>query len=221
MTTFNRYFLVLLATAATLFWGGAVFAIWAFPGELTLAFRDLSLLIRLQPVLAQTLVTAFGVSAMAVSLLILVGELFPQEPSIVALSSVQGGTAAITLSALLQGLKQELEQQTGLQAVRPSITSRRDGIDVQVELHAERDAQLSDRAEEVSQAARDLLEGKWGLKVKNVHVTFTSPIGETRAATPRSEGGSPQGQRSSEIVVPALLQTPPVGQGEGERKPPS
>ena len=202
MTTFNRFLLILLALGGALFWAGAIFTVWVFPRELSEILRAFSATLRLQPTLLQGMVTAFGVSAMAVSLLVLVGELFPQEPTMVAVDNVHGGTAAITIAALLQGLKQELEQRTGVQAVRPTITPRRNGIDVHVELHAGPETQLVHKAEDVSRIVHDQIEEKWGLKLRNVQVTFTQPIHADGQAQ-HSTGNDPS-KATGDIIVPSL-----------------
>ena len=137
MNTFNRFLLIILALGSALFWMAAVLSIWVFPRELAEIFRSFSTMLRLQPSVLQGLITALGVSAGAVSLLVLVGELFPQEPTMVTVDNVHGGTAAVTIAALMLGLKQQLEERTGLQAVRPTVTSHHNGLDVHVEMHAD------------------------------------------------------------------------------------
>ncbi len=201
MNTFNRFLLIILALGSALFWMAAVLSIWVFPRELAEVFRSFSTMLRLQPSVLQGLITALGVSAGAVSLLVLVGELFPQEPTMVTVDNVHGGTAAVTVAALMLGLKQQLEERTGLQAVRPTVTSHHNGLDVHVEMHADQDTQLVHSAESITQAVRTQVEGQWGLKLHNVRVTFTQPIYQDRQ--PPSSGNSQSKESGGNIIVPS------------------
>lgn len=200
MNTFNKFLVILLALASIVFWLTVVFIVWTLPGELALALRDTAGLIRGSQLLFQGLVTAFGVSSVLVALLILAGEFSSQEPAFVIITQVSGGTAAISLDAIAQRLKSELEQLPQVRMARPRIRNLRNVIDVLVEVRTDPDTHLPTKADEVCRVVRQIAEERLGVRLKDVRVNI-QPDAHARpsftAPTPPAESVAP-----GEILVP-------------------
>ena len=202
LTSFNRFLLILIAITIILFWAGMVFLVWAFPEELGLIFSGMGRTLRVQPALLQIIISGFGGSAIAVSILILIGELFPKEEAVLKVS----GQAAISIEVVVGTLKQALEQQPGVRAARPIIVQHNNDVDVLVDLNTDLDGELAPKADESVQIVRNLLERTWGLRVKDVKVTFA----------PSRLNLSGRQDPDGEIIGPGLIQRPTTE----EPKPP-
>ena len=71
MNTFNRFFVILVCVTTIIFWCLVMLGLWTLPARLTELFFTLSRIFRTGPLLLQTLVSAFGLSAVLLSLLVL------------------------------------------------------------------------------------------------------------------------------------------------------
>ena len=218
MNAFNRFLVILLAATGIFLWLAAIFLVWFFPGELTVALRDLAGLLRTSTLLVQGGLTAFGVSSILVALLILVGELTPRQSTEVQLTHVTNGTAAVSVDAIAQRLKSALEQMPQVSMARPKISNFRNAIDVLVELRSEPEAHLSAQADEVCQAVRAIVEEQLGVRLRNVRVTFHNDGHDGREQNPRMTAGKEKDVPASEqILVPetAPSEEPAPAQEEG------
>ncbi|MBI2887507.1 MAG: alkaline shock response membrane anchor protein AmaP [Chloroflexi bacterium] len=206
MNLFNRFLVILMALVGIAFWLAAVFVVWALPGEVVVALRDSAAFIRGNVLLFQGLMSAFGVSSILVLILILVGEFSAQEPAVVRIAQVSGGVAAISVEAIAQRVKADLEQIPQVRLARPRIRNRRSAIDVMVELRTDPETHLPSKANEVCQAVRHTVEERLGVQLKDVRVqiqpdTHSRPM----AAQPARAG---EGAAPGEILVPGALRAP-------------
>ena len=203
MNTFNRFIVTLFCLAAILFWIAVMLIIWVLPGEVLVALRDTAVLLRNNTLLVQGSFTAFGVSSILVALLILAGELSPQNTGTIRLRQVKGGAAGITVEAITQQIKYDVEKLSDVSMARPRVRSHRDAVDVLIELRTNPEATLLAKADEVCQVARDTVERKLGLQLRNVQVTFNNAnVQRSRqAATAPAASASPEEPQSAERVV--------------------
>lgn len=197
MNTFNRFLVILISLTAICFSLAALLLVWVIPNELGASLRQTSLILRDNPILIQGLVTAFAVSFILVSLLILVGEFGPQEPSAIPLAGVAGGGATVSIDTITERIKDEVEQLSGVRMARPRVTSRRGAIEAVVELRTYPDVHLPTKADEVVQSVRRAIEEGLGVQVKDVRVNFQPDAGR---GSPRPQG---------EVRVPGAAVDPP------------
>ncbi len=218
MNTFNRFIVALFCLAAILFWIAVMLIIWVLPGEVLVALRDTAVLLRNNTLLVQGSFTAFGVSSILVALLILAGELSPQNTGTIRLRQVKGGAAGITVEAITQQIKYDVEQLSDVSMARPRVRSHRDAVDVLIELRTNPAAMLLAKADEVCQTARDTVEQKLGLQLRNVQVTFnnanvqrsrqaaSAPIASAASApaasVPTTSASAEEPQSAERVVVP-------------------
>lgn len=196
MNTFNRFLVILIALTAICFSLAALLVVWVLPNELGASLRQTALILRDNPILLQGLVTAFGVSFILVSLLILVGEFGPQQPASIPLAGVAGGGATVSVDTITERIKGEVEQLPGVRMARPRVRTGRGGVTVALEVRSEPDVHLPTKADEVVQVVRRAVEDRLGVPVRDVRVNFQ----------PDSGRGSPRPQ--GDIRVPGA-QTPP------------
>lgn len=172
MNAFNRFLVILGALAVAFFWLGAIFIILVLPEQLLLALRDTAFAIRNNTLLVQVFVTAFGVSAILVALLILAGEIAPRQPTAVRINHVSTGSAVISIDAMVQQLRGAIEAVPLVSMARPRLTVRKGAVDVVVELRTSAQAQLRTVADDVCAVVRRVVEGEIGAELRSVRVAF-------------------------------------------------
>lgn len=187
MNTFNRFLVILGALAVIFFWLGAIFIILVLPDQLLLGLRDTAFAVRNNTVLVQVFVTAFGVSAILVALLILAGEIAPRQPNSVRINHVATGSAVISLEAMAQQLKGAIETVPLVSMARPRLSVRKGAVDVVVELRTATQAQLRNIADEVCAVVRQVVENEIGAELRSVRVAFQQ-TGRGGSAHPSTTG---------------------------------
>ena len=214
MKTFNKFLVILLAVAGIFFWLTTISIAWLLPVELSTALRGTAILIRSNILLFQGLITAFGVSSLLVSLLILAGEVSEHEPSVLRLPSFTGGTAFIPFEAVVQALRSDLELVPQVQTALPHIRNARNAIEVFVDLRTDPDTHLPTKAEEVCRTVRETAEKRLGIPVKDVKVNIQYALrAKDVSAAPRQEADHTDPQ---EILVPPAFAVPESVTGPGE-----
>ena len=214
MNTFNKFLVILIAIGSILLWFGAIFAVWTLQDRLLLALRDTAFLLRDNVQLVRLFVTAFGVSAILVALLILAGEFSPGQPRSIQIGNVAGGTAVVTIEAMTSRLKAEIERVAMVQMARPRITIRKNAADVVVELRTAGQVHLPPVADNVCNVVRDVMENQMGAQLRSVRVAFQQ--------TGRGGGQGSQGGVQGPITITGSQQQAAreaAGEPE-ERQPP-
>ncbi len=172
MNTFNRFLIILICLTALCFWLGALLVVWAMPVELRAALQTTALVLRDSTLLFQGVISAFAVSFILVSLLILVGEFSPQAPRVIPLTGASGGNATVSADTVIERVKGAVEQVAGVRSVRPRVRSVRGGVEMDLEVRTEPESHLPTKADEVRQAVRSATEEQLGLRLKDVKVHF-------------------------------------------------
>jgi hypothetical protein len=105
----------------------------------------------------KAILTAGAVITALVSLAVLVLELMPRRRSDVRVSNVQGGQASLSTAAVAQRLEETMRQVPNVLDAKSYVTARRRGIDVEMDLDVDPDANLAEVTSAAATAARDLL----------------------------------------------------------------
>jgi hypothetical protein len=99
-------------------------------------------------------------------------EVRPQAKKTLTVRTVGGTHAEVSTASVQQALQQRVGQLGDVFKVRPTVTGRRGGVDVLLELETPADIDIPAKVDEVSQVARDLVESKMGLRVSRVKVVL-------------------------------------------------
>jgi hypothetical protein len=149
----------------------------------------------------KALLTAGAIVVALISLGVLVLELLPRRKSDVRVTDVQGGTATLSTAAVAQRVEEAVRQVPNVADARAFVRSRRKGVEVDMDLHVDPDANLADVTGAASLAARDLLANR-------MHVALIAPpkarLHYRELRLRRTTAAEPASTSSNTTVVPAL-----------------
>ncbi|HEX9016230.1 MAG TPA: alkaline shock response membrane anchor protein AmaP [Chloroflexota bacterium] len=141
--------------------------------------------------LSQLIVSLVSLFVAVVALLILVAEWRRPSKRAVVVSKTTGGTAELAIESVAMRLKQAAEAVAGVREASTTVRPRRGGIDVLLNLAADSDLDLPEKSKEVMEVVRSEAEGRMGIPVKALRVTFKhSSQGGRRALPPISRPSS-------------------------------
>lgn len=85
---------------------------------------------------------------------------------------VSGGEAALTVDSIANRLEYNIDQLADVIKVKPSISSGRQGVKVDLELETSPEIEVPMKTEEVQQLTKDIVENRLGLKLDSVRVVI-------------------------------------------------
>jgi membrane protein implicated in regulation of membrane protease activity len=144
-------------------------------------------------------------------------ELRPKPKRAVSVRNVSGGRAEVSTASIEQSLQYRLGDIPDVLKVKPNVQGKRGAVDVVVDLETTAEIDVPAKTAEVMQAARDVVEGKMGLKVSGIKVRIKqAPHGRVKTApakveTPVSPPVEPMVGGASAPVAPETRpeETPP------------
>jgi hypothetical protein len=116
------------------------------------------------------LLVACGALVLAVVLLFL--ELRRPQRTTVKLQRVSGSVVELTTESVARGLEYHIGQVPGVVAVRPRVVSTGNAVRVALELETDPALDVAAKSEEIVQLAREIIEGKLGLKLAKVSASI-------------------------------------------------
>ncbi|MGC8787452.1 MAG: alkaline shock response membrane anchor protein AmaP [Anaerolineae bacterium] len=132
-------------------------------------------------------------------------EIRPQTKKTFTVRTVSGTQAEISTASVAQNLQSRLSEISDVFKVRPVVRGKRGGVDVLLDIETATEIDIPSKVEEVSQAARDLIEQKMGLKVSKIKVHLKQvPHGRAKIA-PSAPPAQPPA--STETAFPEQPQT--------------
>jgi len=192
VNTFNRIFMILLTLAAFF-----VVTIGLFvPAESLAVVRGaadntLHTLGRIRPEFilpfrALLILCAVFLDVLLVGLLVL--EVRGPAKHTLRVQRVGGGQVAVTAESLTERLQYHIDQLADVIGVKVRVWPRGGGVDVEVNLQTGADTNVPEKAEQVLEVTRQVVEDKMGLKLArkprvNIHAMPT-PGAPARAVTP-------------------------------------
>ena len=192
MNTFNRIFMILLTLAAFF----AVTIGLFVPAESLAVVRGaadntLHTLGRIRPEFilpfrALLILCAVFLDVLLVGLLVL--EVRGPAKHTLRVQRVGGGQVAVTAESLTERLQYHIDQLADVIGVKVRVSPRGGGVDVEVNLQTGADTNVPEKAEQVLEVTRQVVEDKMGLKLArkprvNIHAMPT-PGAPARAVTP-------------------------------------
>ena len=116
--------------------------------------------------------TLSAVIVVIVSALIIYVETRPEPSKGVKLGQIKGGVAELSTESIASRIKHAAEAMQDIRQVTPSVLSRGNAVDVKIGLIANPGIDVSQKASEVVDAVRDLVEKDIGVKVGKLRVNI-------------------------------------------------
>jgi hypothetical protein len=111
-----------------------------------------------------------GILAFIICGLVLYLEIRRPARKRVRLLSAAGGEVELAVESIAQRLEYRVDQLPDVVKVRPEIKPRRASVDVVLNLETSPDIDVPAKTEEVYQVAREVVEGRMGLKLGKIKV---------------------------------------------------
>jgi hypothetical protein len=83
----------------------------------------------------------------------------------VPVQKIGGGTVSVTIESLAERLRYHLDQLADVISVKAKVTPRGKGVDLELDVQTGADVNVPEKAEQVLQVARQVIEDKMGLKL--------------------------------------------------------
>jgi hypothetical protein len=134
----------------------------------------------------------FGAFLAFIAFILLVLELLPGRPVGVKLAGV-GGEAVLTVEAITQRLKFELENITGIREARPRVRPRGRQVDVDIDLRLDASVDVGPKTQEAVDVARRVLTDRLGVAPRQIRA-FVRSVERPRpgaAAPPPAQAPTP------------------------------
>lgn len=152
-----------------------------------------------------------GVTAalLVLAIILLVLELRRPQHLTVRVRQAGGGTVELGTESVARSLEYHVGQIPGVAKVRPVVVSRGSSVKVALDLELDPLADLRAKSEEVIQLARDLVEGKLGLKLSSGGLRVNvrqAPYGQVEMG-PKPEPPAPQLPPTEPAEPPAPQET--------------
>jgi len=147
-------------------------------------------------------------------------ELRPRPKRAVSVRNISGGRAEVSTASIEQSLQYRLGEIPDVLKVKPNVQGKRGAVDVVVDLETAAEIDVPAKTSEVMQAARDVVEGKMGLKIAGIKVRIKqAPHGRVKTTPPKVElpaspPAEPLVSSASAPVAPEAMpgETPPPTQ---------
>ena len=97
-------------------------------------------------------------------------EVRPRAKKTLMVRTVSGTRAEVSTASVQQALQQRISQLPDVFKVRPVVSGKGAGVDVLLELETPAEIDIPAKVDEVSQAARDVVETRMGLSVSKIKV---------------------------------------------------
>ncbi len=97
-------------------------------------------------------------------------EVRPRAKKTLMVRTASGTQAEVSTASVQQALQQRVSQLGDVFKVRPTVTGKGGGVDVLLEVETPAGIDIPAKVDEVSQAARDVVESQMGLRVSKVKV---------------------------------------------------
>jgi phosphotransferase system glucose/maltose/N-acetylglucosamine-specific IIC component len=188
---FNRAAIVGLAFAWVILMALVILLTWGADSESIDRLGDLVSYLNDHTDTASKLILTLGAAALIVlSLMVIVAELVPAEPTAeVRLESVTGATAILPTDAITQRLEEELRSLPQVQEAQAMVAARDRGLAVGMHLTLTPNANVSSATEEACRVAQETIEQKIGVALvglPTVQIRF-GPVTATPPPPPKAD----------------------------------
>jgi hypothetical protein len=165
MSTFNRVVIVILLLVAIVICS----AFLIVPAVLDTLVRQLAalndFLAGLEWYQRIPLGVLFAAALNVVFILLIIFEVRRPAPKAIRVERASGGEVTISVASIADRLKFEIDQLPGVLQVKPRVSARRRGVQVELDVQAAAGINVPATADRVAELAREVVEGKIGLKL--------------------------------------------------------
>ena len=205
MNIFNRVLIVALLVGAIIFWAAVIALVLFSPEEVVATAKAISTFMgqKMSPYV-QIMVSLAGAVFIIMSLLLLLVEFTPTRRTTVLLKQVAGGTAAVTIEAVVQRVKYDVEQLEGIQEANPLVTSHGRSVSVLVDLRTDPEVEIPAKTEEVCETVRNTVVNRMGVELKELKVRLRP----SALVAFKTSGGQPRPRAASANQPGAASQSP-------------
>jgi hypothetical protein len=169
MNLFNRVVTVLLFVVLMI----AVPILMILPTQIAgLAQQYLEVAASGVSVFHRAVLVMLGIISFIICGLVLYLEFRRPARKMVRLESATGGEVELAVESIAQRLEYRIDQLPDVVTVRPVIKPRRKSVDVELNLETTPDIDVPIKTEEVYQVAREVIEGRMGLKLNKIKVNI-------------------------------------------------
>lgn len=164
MNTFNRVFLVVLSLLWLVVWVAIALSALLAPQVFTNLANGINNLMGRGLPIRLLIALIAGVFALA-NLLLLILEVLPAEGG-VPMAQVSGASATLTLGAIRQRIRYEVERLEHVLQATPHVMPRGQAVDVRVSVRTDPEAPLLEITNAVATVVRDVVERTLGLRLR-------------------------------------------------------
>jgi len=118
-----------------------------------------------RPVLRFAVGALLAVAWAVVCALFLILELFPRRRRTVRVERVDGGEAEVSLKTVHEHVVYALDKMPGVLRARPSVSARKGGVVIEVEVDIASDMDVPPQASKIVEVVRRIVEEKVGVKL--------------------------------------------------------
>jgi uncharacterized alkaline shock family protein YloU len=154
---------------------------------------------------------AVAIPLIFVLVLLLWLEIRPQSTNRVVVRGRDGTRTEVSTRSVAQTLQQHVDEVEDVFNVKASVRGTRGGVDVLLDLETTAEIDIPAKMDQVSRAARDLIESRMGLRVANirVHVKPASYAGQKKSMVEEPSAPAAGPQETVDKAQPTL--EPPYG----------
>lgn len=132
----------------------------------------------------QLTVTGIALLVMLVVFIALILELRPAPgEQMIPVRTTEGGETVVSSKAVVRRLQWSIDRLDDVVKVSPTLTAKRDGVDVLLAVRTTPQIDLPMKDAEIKQVARQVLEEQMGLKVKRLRVNIDHSAFEEETGT--------------------------------------
>jgi uncharacterized alkaline shock family protein YloU len=140
-------------------------------------------------------------------------EIRPQTMRVITVRTRGGAEAQVSPSSVAKSLEYHIADVSDISKARAVVRGMRTGVDISLDLETAPEIDIPSKMEEVSQASRDLIEGRMGLHVARIKVNVKQAAPGKVAAPMPKPTVEPSAEEGAEAAEQPETEFPP---GEGD-----
>jgi hypothetical protein len=171
--------------------------------------------------LSRIILTLGGAILVLVAVVLIIAEVTPPATSAVKVQQVKAGSAVITTQEIEGRVEQEVGSVPHVTRAAVKVLARGRGVELDLVLHVDPQANLSETAEESCRRARELAEGKMGIALlqpprahlhyKELHLAAADEAPSTEAGPEApGEAAEPSAETTYEAEAQETQEDPPA-----------
>jgi len=171
--------------------------------------------------LSRVILTLGGAILILVAVVLTIAEVTPPATASVKVQQVKAGSAVISTQEIEQRVEQEVASVPHVSQAAVKVLGRGRGVELELDLHVDPQANLSETAEEACRRARELAEGKMGIALlqlprahlhyKELHLAAAAEAPSTEAGRePSGEAAEPSAETIHEDEAQETEEDPPA-----------